>query len=145
MSKSTSGGTCTFNYEHLRDASKKKLGKVYHYLPNSPKTLINNSICTYFHRTGLLCGDCKDGYSPFVLSYNLSCVKCPNGQTNWWRFIMVGFGPLTIFYIIILLFNINVMSSRLRGVVLFNQMVSMPAFVRMMLVSLILGNYLLQL
>ena len=30
---------------------------------------------TDFHKAGLLCGNCQDGYSPFVLSYNLSCVS----------------------------------------------------------------------
>ena len=144
-SRSTFVGACFFNCGHLRYASKKESRAVYHYLPKSPKMLINNSVCTYFHRTGLLCGDCEEGYSPFVLSYNLSCAKCPDSQTNWWHFILVGFGPLTIFYVFVVLFNINVTSSRLRGVVWFSQMGSIPAFVRFMLASLKMGNYLLQL
>ena len=72
-------------------------------------------------------------------------MKCPDGQTNWWCFILVRFGPLTIFYVLVVLFNINVTSSRLQGVVWFSQMGSIPAFVRFMLASLKIGNYLLQL
>ena len=61
---------------------------IYQKLPTSPKTLLNKSVCTNFHRTGLLCGDCKEGHSPFVFSYNLSCVKCPEaiktgGISSW--------------------------------------------------------------
>ena len=143
--RSTYVGACFFTCEHLRDANKNDSHAVYHYLPRTPKILVNNSVCTYFHRAGILCGDCQDGYSPFVLSYNLSCVKCPDGQRNWWHFILVGFGPLTIFYFIVILFNINTTSSRLRGVVWFSQMVSIPAFVRVVYAALSRGNYSLQL
>ena len=143
-SNSTYVGACFFTCEHFRDASKNEPA-VYHSLPRTPKMLVNKSICSYFHRTGILCGDCQDGYSPFVLSYNLSCVKCPDDHRNWWRFIMVGFGPLTIFYFIVILLNINATSSRLQGVVWFSQMVSIPSFVRVVYASLSIGNYPLQL
>ena len=99
-------------------------------LPKNPEILINKSACTPFHRTGLLCGDCEEGYSPLVLSYNLSFKECPNGHENWWKFILAGFLPLTMFYLFIPVFNVNVTSSRLYGVdqVWYSQFVSMPAF-----------------
>ena len=40
----------------------------YNCLPDNPKKLKNNSVCTQFHRTDLLCGDYEEGYSPFILS-----------------------------------------------------------------------------
>ena len=98
---------------------------------------MNDSVCTQFHKTGLLCGDCEEGYSPFVFSYNLSCVRCPHGRKNWWKFILAGFVPLTFFYFIVLVFNINVTSSRLHGVVWFSQALSMPIFIRPVLLALI--------
>ena len=72
--------------------------------------LLNTSFCSYFNRTGLICGDCEEGHSPFVLSYNLSCVRCPEGHKNCWKFILVAFGPLTFFYFFVVPFNINVTS-----------------------------------
>ena len=106
-----------------------------------PEKLINHSACTHFHRRGLQCGDCEKGHSPLVLSYNLSCVPCPNGQRNWWKFILAGFLPLTLFYLFILLFNTNVTSSHLHGVVWASQLLSMPPFVRMILYALeVYGN-----
>ena len=100
---STFVGSCFHNCEnHL---SKKEKDLVYHQLPIEPEMLINRSVCSYFHRTGLLCGDCEDGHSPFVLSYNLSCVECPDGHKNWWKFILVGFMPLTFFYLFVVVFN----------------------------------------
>ena len=104
-------------------------------LPSSPEILLNTSVCTHFHRTGLLCGDCEEGYSPLVHSYNLSCVKCPDGHKNWWKFALAAFPPITLFYFFVAIFKINSTSSRLHGVVLFSQVLSMPIFVRRILLD----------
>ena len=130
-------GACFYNCENI---NKKKLDRVYKKLPTQPEMLINKSSCKYFHRTGLLCGDCEDGHSPLVLSYNLSCVKCPDGNKNWWKFFVVAFVPLTLFYFFVVLFNINVTSSCLHGVVWFSQAMSTPALARLMMASLKHGN-----
>ena len=138
---STYTGQCFYNCEHFNATIKNDVRYVYHYLPRDPEVLINNSACTHFHRRGILCGDCDEGHSPLVLSYNLSCIPCANGQNNWWKFILVGFLPLTLFYIFIVLFNVNVTSSRLHGVVWASQVISMPTFVRTVLFALeIHGN-----
>ena len=107
----------------------------YSTLPENPETLINGSVCTRFNRAGLLCGDCKEEHSPFVLSYNLSCVRCPNGHKNWLKFIIVAFLPLTFFYFVVFLFNINVTSTRLHGLLWYSQALSFPVLVRLVLPS----------
>ena len=109
----------------------------YSRLPNNPTELINNSVCTQFHRTGLLCSDCEKEHGSFVLSYNLSCVRCPDGHKNWWKFILAAFVPPTFFCFIVLLFNINVTSSRLHGVVWFSQALSIPIPIREVMLALI--------
>ena len=108
-------------------------------LPKRAEILLNVSICRYFNRAGLLCGDCKEGYSPLVLSYNLSCVRCPDGHKNWWKFILAGFVPLTFFYFFVLFFNINVTSSRLHGVVWYSQALSIPILLRVIFSALSQG------
>ena len=113
---------------------------IHNQLPQKPEVLLNKSACTRFHRAGLLCGDCEEGHSPFVLSYNLSCVKCPDGHKNWWKFILAGFLPLTFFYFFVIIFNINVTSSQLYGVVWFSQVMSMPAFLRLIMSGLSHGS-----
>ncbi len=135
-SGSTYTGSCFYNCEFFNDINTDDKRAVYDLLPQNPKKLINDSACTHFHRRGLLCGDCEEGYSPLVLSYNLSCVQCPNGQRNWWKFILAGFTPVTLFYLFVVLFNINVTSSRLHGFVWISQMGTMPAFVRIVLLNL---------
>ena len=108
---------------------------VYRRLPNNI-SLINSYMCSRFNRDGVLCGECMKGLSPFVLSYNLSCVNCQNSGLNWLKFIAVGFIPLTVFYFIMAFLNINVTSSHMHGYVLFSQAVSTPAFVRILLLNI---------
>ena len=83
-----------------------------------------------WNRTGRLCGKCLPGHSPLAYSYNMSCVKCPEGNGNIWKYFQVGFGPLPIFYILVLLLRINVTSSHLHGYLIFSQLLSAAAFDR---------------
>ena len=139
--KETQVGSCYYNCENT--AHKTLYDRVYHPLPENP-TELNTLTCGRFNRTGTLCGQCLSGHSPLVLSYNLSCIECPDGHRNWWKFILAGFAPLTLFYFFIVAFNINVTSSRLRGVVLFSQAVSMPALGRILLLTFVTRPDLLQ-
>ena len=131
----TQVGPCYYNCENT--AKKTMYDRVYHPLPRDPMSDLNDLMCGRFNRTGVLCGECQDGLSPLVLSYDLKCVYCPDGHKNWWKFVVVGFVPLTFFYIFITFFNINITSSRLHGVVLFCQVVSIPALVRVLLLTFV--------
>ena len=137
-SRSTSTGICFYNCENHH--SQKKKDTVTTPLPKRAEILLNRSVCSYFSRTGLLCGDCEEGHHPLVLSYNLSCIKCPDGHKNWWKFVLIGFLPLTFFFFFVVLFNINVTSSRLNGVVWFSQALSVSFVLRLAFSGLAPGN-----
>ena len=128
---STFVGACFYNCVNYNNTDR-----VYHILPGKPIELVNNSACSWFNRKGLLCGECEDDFSPFVLSYNLSCVNCTDGYKNWWKFAVIGFVPLTFFYLFVVIFKINVTSSRLHGVVWFSQTISVPPLARFVMVKL---------
>ena len=130
QTNSTYAGTCFYNCNFMHHSAKIYHNVIYRELPREPLVLLNASACTYFHRTGLLCGECEPGHSPLVLSYNLGCVECPDGHKNWWKFVVAAFLPLTLFYFFVVFFSINVTSSRLHGVVWFGQTFSTPIFVR---------------
>ena len=93
--------------------------------------------CTGLVHCVTLCGKCEDGYYPLAYSYDMKCVQCPNGKSNWWKFVLAAFLPLTIFYVVVLFFKINVASSRFQGFLFYSQMISLPGLVRL----IILGNY----
>ena len=91
--------------------------------------------CGAFNRTGTLCGKCKDGHYPLAHSYDMNCVECPDGKSNWWKFVLAAFLPLTVFHFIVLFFKINVTSSHLHGFVLYSQGISFPAIARIVLLA----------
>ncbi len=87
----------------------------------------------HFNRTGTLCGKCKDYHYPLAYSFDMNCVECPNGKLNWWKYVIAVFLPLTIFYLVVVVFKINVTSSRLQGFVFYCQGLTTPPLARTML------------
>ena len=86
----------------------------------------DNAICTQFNRKGILCGQCKDGYGPAAYSFSLKCVECGN-STHWTRvplYILIAYGPLTVFLAIIVVFTVSVNSAPLHGWILVCQLLS---------------------
>ena len=102
------------------------------YMPLPHKTFeLNKFMCEErWNRTGRLCGKCLPGHSPLAYSYSMRCVECPEGNKNIWKYILVAFGPLTVFYFVVLALKINATSSHLHGYVIFSQIVSTPTFYR---------------
>ena len=100
-----------------------------------PKTLseLNETMCgKLFNRTGTLCGKCKDGHYPQAYSFDMNCIKCPNGSANWWKYLLAAYLPLTAFYLLVLAFRINVASSSLMyPFVAYAQGVTFPILVRL--------------
>ena len=94
-------------------------------------TNISSYLCARLGRKGRMCGYCGDGLSRYVLSYNISCINCQNARTNWWKVILLGFGPLTCFYVFVLVFHVNITSSRMQAIVLFSQIITASAYLKM--------------
>lgn len=124
-------GACFLNCASPRKGDL--VDTVYHALNKSVSEL--NKVCGSKKRTGALCGKCMDEYYPLAYSYNHSCIKCSGLYGKWWKYILVAYVPLTVFYIIVLFFKINVTSSHLHAFVIYSQAVSMPANVRVLLSS----------
>ena len=86
--------------------------------------------CKAINRTGTLCGRCLPDHYPLAYSFSFTCAKCHHIRWNWVRYIMAAYLPLTLFYLIVLFFKINVVSGSLLPVIVFSQGVSMPALAR---------------
>ncbi len=92
---------------------------------------LNHFMCEEkWNRTGRLCGRCLPGHSPLAYSYDMRCVKCSEGNRNIWKYILVAFGPLTVFYFLIVFLKINVTSSYLHGYLIYSQLLSTPVLLR---------------
>ena len=134
--KEVVAGACFFNCEPCRKHQfTSRTYLVYMVLPCNIHELDSHT-CRPFKRTGRLCGKCLPGYSPLAYSYNMSCAQCPEGNKNWWKFILAAFGPLTIFYFFILFFQINAVSSSLHAVLFYCQIIAYAPHVRIFLFAL---------
>ena len=113
-------------------ASHSKVDTIYHLLPKDPSHL-NEEQCGYLNRDGRLCGSCKKGYSPLVYSYDLHCKNCTGGNYNWVKFVAAAFGPLTLFYLFVVVFQCNANSPVLYGFFNVVQAITAPAHLKVML------------
>ena len=104
-------------------------GEVTLFATNS--TEFNAEFCSQygFHRVGRFCGQCNASYGLAAYAYQtLSCVPCQDyGYKNWLKYFAVALLPVTVFYILAVLLQLNVTSSSLNGVILIAQCITSPA------------------
>ena len=122
-------GRCVYN-GGIRKSNDTSL--LYATLPPNV-TELDDYLCGPYNRTGTLCGRCKDNYHPLAYSFDMNCVNCPNARSNWWKFILAAFLPLTCFYFVVLLFQISVTSSHFHGFIYCSQGIAIPSVVRVAL------------
>ena len=81
---------------------------------------LNQDVCGHFQRTGRLCSKCMDNYSLPVYSSSIECTKCLRSDIslNLSKYLAVTFLPLTLFYIVIAVFKISILTGDFVGYVL---------------------------
>ena len=121
-------GICLYNSHR-----SETLDLVGYYPSNGSQ--LTEVFCGKFNRQGSLCGSCKDGYFPLAYSYNMTCVKCEATWYNWIEYLLIVYVPLTIFYLVILFFQVNMTSSYWLGFVIFSQAISFPMMCRIVELS----------
>ena len=109
-------GSCLRQLNNTDPAERFVGDTMYYKLPES-KYKLDSTVCNYVNRMGPLCGQCLPDHYPLAYSYNLTCVPCSSSKWNWFRYITAAYLPLTLFYIAILFFKINITSSRFFAVV----------------------------
>ena len=90
-----------------------------------------NYICSCYNRIGRMCGKCTNGYGPAAYSFSLKCVEC-NGP--FWKqllyYILIAYGPLTVFLAIIVVFTISTNSAPLHGWIFVSQIIASSFYMR---------------
>ena len=78
-----------------------------------PKLLIelNDYMCRPLNRKGLVCSECADGFGSSVTSFGYRCANCTDAWYGVPLFLFLEFVPITIFYLIILVFQVSVTSA----------------------------------
>ena len=93
-------------------------------------------MCSELHRNGTLCGSCINNYWPLAYSYDLGCVQCPSSQGNWIIYALVTLGPITIFYMIVIIFKISITSPYIYSFIFYAQAISTPIMVKNVMLAL---------
>ena len=84
---------------------------------------LNDYMCGPLNRKGHLCSECADGFGPSVTSFGYRCVNCTN---TWYRvliFLFIKFAPITVLYLIILIFQISITSAPMPCFILYAQFI----------------------
>ena len=82
---------------------------------------LNNYMCGPLNRKGLVCSECADGFGPSVTSFKHKCVNCTDA---WYRvplFLVLNFVPITILYLVILVFQISITSAPMPCFIMYAQ------------------------
>ena len=95
--------------------------RVYSTIPNdTPPEELNGIMCNESNRMGFMCGKCLPNYAPSVRSFQ--CYKCHlSPPLAIARYLTIKLLPTTIFFIIIMLFRINILKGPMLGYILFCQ------------------------
>ena len=98
----------------------------YWKVPTNYSHELNQKICGPFQRTGRLCSKCIENYSLPVYSYSMECTECVRSEfsLNILKYLAVAFLPLTLFYIVIAVFKISILTGDFVGFVLACQIVT---------------------
>lgn len=91
---------------------------------------IDEIMCGSLHRTGQLCGQCMSHFAPPVFSYHLECVNCTTYSKNWVKYVAISFLPLTLFFVILVVFRFSATSPTMNAFILVSQTLTATAQLR---------------
>ena len=117
--EATAVGFCQY-IQHLNTTYVDQV--LYITLPYNV-SLLNESMCGPLNREGTLCGKCKDGYGVAMYSYNLECSKCWGHSYGWALYFFLELFPITVMYVLVVIFHIRATSSPLSALVFMSQIV----------------------
>ena len=89
-------------------------------------SLLNEFMCAPLNRKGYLCSECKEGYGPslvlFMCSANV-CYQCNKSPYGIILYLLVEILPITILYLVILIFHIRLTSAPMTCFIVYSQLI----------------------
>ena len=96
----------------------------YTQLPDNVSEL-NDYMCGPLNRKGRVCSECKDGYGLATTSVGFQYFECSKCAGVWYGvplFLLLEMFPLTVLYLVILLFQVNITSGSITCFIFFSQL-----------------------
>ena len=109
--------SCPFLYHNL-----SMTGSEHIKLPNNFSGL-NRYMCEPLNRKGSVCSECIDGFGPSMTSLGYKCCNCTGKWHGISLYLLLEFGPTTLFYVIVLVFQISFTSSPMTGFIMYCQII----------------------
>ena len=99
------------------------------WIPRDSIQTMDSFLCNGSHRMGTMCGLCQPGYAPAINSDTNSCVPCDakSSTFNWIYYLLGVYAPLLIVLLVIIVFNIRLVTGPLNSFILFAQVISTTA------------------
>ena len=96
--------------------------RLFSELPSDPE-LLEDAMCGTYNRKGVQCAECIDGYGPAVYSLDRACADCSKSSvvSGICLYFVVACLPITVFFICVVVFRLNITSGPMLGYVLFCQ------------------------
>ena len=103
---------------------EQQLSNWYILLPENMSEL-NDYLCGAMNRRGRVCSQCKDGFGPAVTSvgFQIQCSKCIGAWYGIPLYLFLELFPITIFYFILLIFQINITSAPMTSYIMYSQLI----------------------
>lgn len=97
----------------------------YQIPPDVPSSNLTSFVCSQFHRQGVHCGRCKDGYGPAPLlnGANIACAKCYDYNYIWILYLMLQLFMITVLYFSFVFCEVRGTSSPLSVLGYFYQLI----------------------
>ena len=84
---------------------------------------LNDHMCSPLNRKGFVCSECADGFGPSVTSFRHRCVRCTGTWYGVPLFLFITFAPITVFYSIVLIFQIKVLTAPMPCFIMYAQFI----------------------
>ena len=99
------------SYKHWKKYNATDTGRIP--LPDSISEL-NSYVCAPFKRKDYLCSECIGGYGPTLIASTCTdnvCYSCTDDWTGIAKYLCLMFIPITVFYLVVLVFRLNLASA----------------------------------
>ena len=112
-------GLCPYHYCYRKNLPPDQL------LPrDANRTVLDKYVCGNRRRTGLLCGQCIEGYSVMMNSPTSTCQKCKDIHLGILYLVLSYILPVSILFYVIMSYNIRMTTGVISAYLFFSQIIS---------------------
>ena len=115
-------------YQFLKRVNQTLPG--YRLLPKNI-SLLNVEMCGPLNRKGYMCSTCIDGFGP-SLNLMVDMNTCYDCSKHWYgitMYLFIEFVPITLFYLVILVFQIGMTSAPMTCFIMYCQLIIMALYI----------------